>query len=56
MGFSLTPEEYITLARFCAVVVIVAMFCGWAIASVGSPEQPEEQHEQDDERSQRRRC
>lgn len=52
MEFSLTPEEYITLARFVAVIVIVAMFCGWAIASVGSDEIPEEQ---DDQRSQRGR-
>jgi hypothetical protein len=51
MGFSLTPEEYITLASFCAVVVIVGMFCGWAIASAGPKDIPEEQ---DDERSERR--
>lgn len=53
MGFSLTPEEYITLARFVAVVVIVAMFCGWAIASAGRNELQDE--EQDDQRSQRGR-
>lgn len=53
MGFSLTPEEYITLARFVAVIVIVAMFCGWALASVGRNELDEQ--EQSDERSERRR-
>ena len=54
MGFSLTPEEYIQLSRYCAVVVIVAMFCGWALASVDRPDVPEED-EQDDERAQKRR-
>lgn len=52
MGFSLTPEEYNTLARFIAVVVIVGLFCGWALASAGRKEFPEEQD--DDQRSQRR--
>ncbi|CAJ0705953.1 hypothetical protein [Ralstonia holmesii] len=52
MDFSLTPEEYIQLARYCAVVVIVAMSCGWALASVGRPDVPEDD---EDERAQKRR-
>lgn len=53
MGFSLTPEQYAELARYIAVVVIVGMVCGWAIASTGRNE-PDEQ-EQSDERSERKR-
>ncbi|WP_432734788.1 hypothetical protein [Ralstonia solanacearum] len=53
MGFSLTPDEYILLARYCAVIVIVAMFCAWALASAGRPDVPEEDDE--DERAQKRR-
>ena len=53
MGFSLTPEQYAELARYIAVVVIVGMACGWAIASAGSNKLQDE--EQDDQRSQRGR-
>ena len=53
MEFSLTPEQYAELARYIAVVVIVGMACGWAIASAGHNELQDE--EQSDERSERRR-